>query len=551
MSHLMLLLALDARLLSNRYFRTRRGTLSTLGMLLLIIALGAGLTLASRHLLVRGIGPGGDLALLALPMGMMVLVSLLLLASSVQSVARNFYRSPDLALLMATPIPGDALVTFKLLSHIRATAGGAAMGALPLLVATGMVLDAHFSYYLALPLLYLLVAVVSVMLGVILGMLGMGLLPPRLFTAISTGLPAALGIGGWGLYLLARVSPGLLAPLKYLLEQLAEGRWIVDLIPPLAAGRLAMQAAAGRIGDAWSSGALLLATAAAVAAAALPATRRLFRQGWLRSLPTPPRAQPPGRATGIGPARVRLAPVLSVALLELRFAARNREMWSAALGALVMYVGPVALVLGGSYLPGRETGIAFLMVLAGSLFATMAAAVPFYTLDMMPGSNLLADRFWLLRLLPVTGGQVLGGRFLAHMALALPCALSGLLALALVRSPGAAVLLAACAATTLFTGAMTALHLGWEVLVLHRFGGGLGPLATIASYGLDAALIILGPGLLAAHAWRDVVSQLPVLGWVPGALGGYGTAAISVAVGLAFLVLSLRVGINSWSRLEI
>lgn len=97
---------------------------------------------------------------------------------------------------MATPIPGDALVAFRLLSHLRSTLAGTSVVAVPLLVATGLILNAHASYYMVLPLLYLLVAVVSSNLGVVLGMLGMRVLPPRLAMALSSGLPVVLGILG-------------------------------------------------------------------------------------------------------------------------------------------------------------------------------------------------------------------------------------------------------------------------------------------------------------------------------------------------------------------
>lgn len=299
-------------------------------------------------------------------------------------------------------------------------------------------------------------------------------------------------------------------------------------------------AASGHLSHAGRSALLLTLVTFAVAALTLLVSRRLFRRTWLRALPVTSRIRSKSTSFAKGWSG-NLSPALAVALMDLRFATRNRDMWPGALGALAIYLGPVLVLVTGGYLPGQEAEIMSLLVMGASVFSVTAASVPFYTMELMANRDLIVGRFWLLKLLPIRDVDVFTGRFLAHMALAVPLGLLGLTVFTLARPVTIPMFAASIMATSLFTAAMIALHLAWEALFIHRFRGVLSPFANILSLGLDAALIILGRGLLAAYAWRDLVSRVPILGVVPEALGLPGTLAISGAIGIAFLWLSFRV----------
>lgn len=554
MSHLQLLLRKELWVLRNSYWRTRKQAAATLGVLLLLLLAAAGIAGAShswlRPLLAQ-VPPSVRGALVApLLLVLLAWLGLLFFASTAQESRNRFFLTPDLSLLVSTPV--NPLLLFSVRFVLFICLSPASL--LPLflfgigpLIGLGLIVGAPWYYYpLVAPIAYLYVLVPAA-LGVAAIMLLLRVFSPqRLFQVAAIG--SAIMGGTWLVFVFGDQT-------AILIRLLGAAEWV----GPAWRAVLPLHAAAGLLTALLGYGTGALGhLAALVGSAALVFLVGMLVVGWayyrnyerLQVGQWRPAAAIAARQATAGARRGR--PPGSLWLLVLgqwKMAWRNREVAQGALGIGFGLVGYVIIVsqLGS----GAEPLLALAHVAVISFMCNLVVQIMFVPFAMISDPSVVCKQYWPLKTAPVPGRLVVYSLMLAQCLPALFLALLALIAANVAQ--GAAptdvalslglmlFVLPSSAGIFQLTSLLGSSAVGRQAPLLARMVRDLAPVLYGALVLLPAA-VGYGYQRVAAlsfmHAWpRELVLPLSVL--------------LTVLLAVVALTQSLRLMNLTWQALEI
>jgi ABC-2 type transport system permease protein len=340
-------------------------------------------------------------------------VVLLLIVVGIPRIFTLLYAARDVELLFTLPIPARGVFLLKFGQSV-VEVGGLALLALSVpLLSYGLAAGAKWLYY---PVaLIVLVSVVVVALGLchLVDLLLVRVLPARRVKGFMTALSALAGLlGVLGSQFIGNAST----------RVTTNG---LDALPTLpswlptswAAGALT-RGARGEAGALLYAGALALVTCV-LAGAALTLVERGFRLGWVRL------SEGEGRRRGARaerrsarPPSALPGPLVAIGLKELRLLLRDVREWMMVMPFLV--IG--ALTLYRTATAGNDVGDAQASWLLLQL--EVLGGFAFFGANFAGGAIAReGDAWWVLRSAPVTGWQVMLGKFWVYWLLPLAGAL--------------------------------------------------------------------------------------------------------------------------------
>jgi hypothetical protein len=547
MSYLAPLFTLQWRLLRNAYWRTRRQRFTTL----LTIAGVAGLAIYLGHFLSDLFDPAwGWLAFVLIA----VLIFLLALIASLASLIPHFYRSPDLAYLLALPIPANQILAVKFLAVQLQSSLGVLFISLTLLMAAGLSIAAPWYYYAALLPFFVVFTFVPAGISLLLGMALLRVMTAQAFSMLAGALSVATSLLGWLAVLV--VSPEQLLPLLVRAAELLG--WLsplAELASPISAGQLLYALASAAPAQGLRPLLMLLLVTVTTMLIIFWVARYLFYQGWLVTQSAP--ASRPRQAVRPGGGAIQ-PPLIAALVAEWRCARRNKEAWFSFLMPLAIFVALIFFGLEGRILAWLE-GSPEIVLVAVILGATTALPWGLATLFMpvnqiqQKGANLkalyglLKRRLWLTKALPLTTAEVVLTEVLKVTAPTFLLGAAGILVFMLL---GAA---APSHALLALIGLGLLLHGLWIVMTwLEYWGYGPGEKLSPVMVNLLQMLaplvyLLAAAGPLTLYLLAGVIAGLAPLSQLL-LLGGLLSWLL---VSLLAIWLGWRLAVRSWEAMEI
>jgi ABC-2 type transport system permease protein len=370
------------------------------------------------------------------------------------------YGSDDLELLLGQPVSSARIFAIKTGELFVNAAGLPLAFTLPVLLAVGRAVDAHFLYYPASILAAVSLYALPVTSGSLLALVLVRFSPAGRVREVATGVSvaaAAAAVLGFRMLRpekLATITA--LGPEEFEAALAAFTRLEIGWLPPAWATTASWAAAGGEVHA--SLLALLLVGACGLLLTGVLA-RLAYTRGWVRSLDSvPPRRL---RAIRSVPAwerllRLRLGVVGVILAKDARVFLRDVQQWSQVL---------VLLALGGVYfvslaavpVPNQQFRDALGAVnigFAGFLLAGVALRVVY------PSVSYEGAAYWLTRVNPVRVRDLVAARFLFNLPIMLLLGLGLGLAAALVLDLSPVLALAAPVAATCMAIAITGLAVG-------------------------------------------------------------------------------------------
>ena len=414
----------------NTYFRTRRRSLLTLGVLLIALGAMTGITLGATGLLRSAFAFFGGKVEIALPLvlsGLFTWLTVAAFAGGVQVALPRFYRSPDLNLLISLPVSAKTLFATRFLFTMFNISRGQLFLMLPILIAAGIVAGAQIGFYfLSLPVFFLVCALPAALSIALLVVLVRWFSPKRIMQA--GGLLGILSNGFFVFLILTEEE--VVTRIFALLE--AAPLWLLQLSPPGMAAELFTAVALGDFAGMIAPAGKLIAIGIIITAGSLFLVQRFYHRGFARLqeiAPQKKRAKPVFSAP-VNRAIPRLGRWGDLVIVQWQQGLRNHEAALIALGmlaALIGYVITMALIelpVGPQWrdllIFGHIGVIAFLSGLPVSILL-----IPPLT-RLADNPRILKERYWLCKVASLDGRTLFRSEWLANF---LPSVLLGIVAL--------------------------------------------------------------------------------------------------------------------------
>ncbi|MFW0859258.1 MAG: putative ABC transporter permease subunit [Dehalococcoidia bacterium] len=546
------LLQKEALVFRNSYLKTRRQILIALAWLTLGLAFFGWVTgqIAER---IRPL-----LADIPLTLEMLLITSLLhlilfwLLFSTFSLMLREarskFYHSPELSLLISSPIPANTLFIFRFLLATSLSKGALmniAIFVLLPLIALGIASAAPWYYYLFIPLVVYPLLTISASLAILLVMILIKVLSTKRIMQAGAVF-GFLSTASWvGFFIIGpeRILPRL-------------PNWI-DAAEPALAILFPLSDAANALtyltqGDiAFGLLLRLFFASGVILTSSMLAAKRLYYSGYDRTQTV----EAATRKQVERPAREPFSPGRrsNLILVEWKKAARNYEMAQGAIGLLVMLIVYlfIAVVERFTIPEPWHSLIPLAHIAVIGFLASGAVAIFFIPAAIMQDKKALKEQHWLLKAAPFGGREFILCYWLAPF---IPQILLGgviLLVLNILTGSSILTILLSLVVFTLLGGAVTVLILALDM------AGYAGQRETASVTGgivrniLPWAYYIVALGILASGLVYAEIGFLGFLHHLPEGLVTTVSGAIFLALTGFTFYYSFRLGARGWERMEI
>jgi len=426
LEHLLILIQKDFLIWRNSYWRTGKQAATTLVVAVIVILV---VSLIIRALLGWFI-PITDAFPDAFKAEMLSTLVLLLLTwqfvsaffATIQLSRDNFFFTPDLALLIATPTNPKIIFTLRYLVFTFLTPFTfmeiAIFGVAPL-VALGLLVGAPTSYFvLLLPIIYLY-RIIPTALAVALHMTLIDVLSPRRFYKVLAIVNFLLG--GLPFYFFFSGQQELLIRWA---TQLANAEFVLWILPFLAAVRDLIVTLMGGDGGIWLPLFILVISIVIFASLGLAVVQRLYFRNYERLQTAEMRTSKNNKLKQDKAGAVSFAklPIIWFLILEhWKPAVRNREMLPAGILFITLLSVYVILIEGFA---GGQLWVMLLNVSAVAFCAQSATLILFIPLAMAEDRFAMQRQYWFYKIAPIGGKTFAGSLYLSHFLPALILALA-------------------------------------------------------------------------------------------------------------------------------
>lgn len=545
-----ILLQKEALVFRNSYLRTVKQILIALALLTAYLVFMGWLTwyfTGRMRPLLADIPPELEMLVIT-PLFYIILIWLLFLnfTAMLKEARSRFYHSPELSLLVTSPIPANTLFLFRFI--LGACFSQGALGTLliivPALIAMGIIGAAPWYYYLfVLPVLYPLL-IISACFAVVLVMLLVKVLSAKRI------MQATAALGFLGIPLMVGFLVGFMGHLPQLLEWVMAAELVWDVIFPLNDGATVLSRLVQGEVVLWPLLRLFLASGVILAGSML-AAGRLYYQGYERSqmVEITGKRRVERRATE----PISLGRRSNLILTEWKKAVRNYEMAQAAIRPLAILLLLLSLLAAGGAAPPEPSGSLVLLGLIGVIgfLVTGMVAVFFTPAAVQQDRKLLKEQFCVLKSAPFGGGDFILCNWLAPFIPQI--LLSGIILLLLHIFIGSSILiiLLSLVVLALLVGSVGALKLGLDIAGIAGRGETTNLLDRALPHVLPKLYYILALGILALGLAYTEIGFLGFLHHLPqGLMTSISSAAFLGLVGFTSYY-SFRLGAKYWEEMEI
>lgn len=551
------LLQKELAMLKNSGLTTKKGVLIRLaafaGGLIVLGALTYAIVWGINALLRFASLPVEEIGLIVNPFFYLILLLLSWLALAViwHEGRSEFYHSPDLNLLVSTPIPAKLLFAFRFVTYTCFSFALLSLLGLPPFIAMGIVAEAPWYYYLfLLPIVHALMIIVA-SIGICLLMVLMRLLSAKRImhlTIIFSCLLGALWIG-MVIYGFGEIIPRIF-------DWVAAAEPVFAIIFPL---REAVESLGyllrGEPATALWSFVPLLVSSGVIFVGAILAADKLYWAGFAKAQiaeaqPRKKTRSPKGVLKKDKPA-VLSGRKGSFFLAEWRKASRNYEMGSTAIGEIV----PLIIMAITTFIQDPQPGLGmvlliFLNVGFLGLWGSQAIEAFFAPPGSRKDAKILQQQYSLLKTMPLTGGEFIRYRWLA---LFLPQFLFTGIILLLINiglGSGLLITLASLAILALLIGSRGALHLGIDMI---RYARRVERAVVFRIWRVALPIIyyILALGILVLGQLYTHIGFLGFMHYWPQWLATTISGVLFLALVGFILYYSFRLAIRHWEMMEI
>lgn len=552
MGHLRLFLQKDLLVWRNSYWRTRGQAAGTLAVAAVMVVI-AGLVI--RALLrwfspIVEMFPGALAADMLSPLVLMLLAWLLVSTffTTAMLSREHFFHTPDLALLIATPVKPIIIFALRFLFLALAPLGlldVVSFGLAPL-AALGLMAAAPWSYYaLLLPVLYLYRIIPAVFAVTSIMLLARALRPRRLYQALAVG---NFLFGGLPLFFYFGDQQALLFRLT---AWLADAELVAWGLAPVAAMRdLILGLMRGDVGV-WLPLVVLSGSVAAFVALASAVVERVYFRNYER-LQTAER-RPPKKVWADdrdtrGATRAAGRPLLWFLVVEhWKTAARNREMLYA--GIFFISLLPVYVVMLERFFGGLPW-VMLVNVAVVAFCAQLATLLMLYPFAVRADLLVLRRQYWFYKTSPVEERTFVGSLFLAHCLPSLALALALIVPVSHFTGLTGGWMLPATGLLTLLVVSSVALQQLTELLQAASFGEKVPLLSRVVREAAQLyGLLLMLPAATALY-YRQLGPLSFMHGWPQSAVTAL-AATTTVALAIVVTRQSLQSMATVWRTMEI
>lgn len=471
------------------------------------------------------------------------------LISFVQSIStfiRNFYKSPDMNYLISIPIPLNYVFLFKFFEHIISSIKSMLFLFFPFLAALGLWVNAPLIYYLLIIPLYIIISIIPCAIGVIVAMIGLRLVPVKVFNIVTSTFTFAINVSFAVLF--SRVQD---ISSTYIIKiiEFFEKPFMSDIIPVTAGVRIFYSAVMRE----WSnfSALFLLAISILFISIAFMISKKLFFEGWAKNQLIESQVTKKRVIESNIHKDSQRNEIFQWIKTEWLMAIRNSEMIMGSAFMLMFYLFSIfSFVYGGFFSNDPLLGVSLLITIA-AIFNIIAVSIVFIPTDITKDKSLWKRRYWLLKVMPLEEKKVFNIQCIMFFVPAYIISLVGIIIYSAVNTLSIHLILLSVLSMFFILFGSSAIYISVELLALTDFFEKNAFLGNIITLIIPILYGILSAGSIALFLAKNLVANIMILSDISSLLNIPIVSILSVTTVVATFIFSRLVFIRVWGNLEI
>ncbi len=553
MDYILWFLKLRLSILRNILWKDRNTVLRTVKIGMIIVSLQILLIYLFKKYTFNGLIPeditAAKTVIMALCTVATTFIHFFAFVQSISNIIKNFYKSPDLNYLISIPVPINYVFMSKYAEYVFNSNKDKIFIMFPLLAAMGWSVSAPWFFYLLIIPFYFLISLIPSTLGLIIGMLSIRILSTKLFTRITIFLSFAVNI------LFIVILSGrtrVISPIY--VQNFTEflGRpFMTDIIPVTAGIRILSFSATGELERLFVPLISLVITTLLAVILVFFLSQKLFYGGWSKSQHSDSKVYKKQSSKSGDFKKSYSHSTWGLIKGEWQMALRNHEMFIPGASLLLVFVIPLILFVFKGYFSEDPLLALYILIGIAGIFNIMAVSVPFNPIEIAVDKNLMKNRFWLLKVMPLNGYKVFDIESIMVLIPGYLVSLVGILLFSVIRGIDLPAILLSGLALLMILYGSAAIYTAVDILFLekyyekNRFTGYVLSLVLPALYGMLSA----GPMIL--FFLKDAPIHIWMLSKISNVLTLPAATAVLVATVIVTILLSRKITAVLWEKLEI
>ncbi|MDQ2085230.1 hypothetical protein RBH29_02115 [Herbivorax sp. ANBcel31] len=545
MNYILWFLKLRFLILKNILWRDKKTIARTIFIGILIVISQVFLINMVNRLFIKDIFVGDENVRIAVATTFFAIgvgwIYLLCFFDSANNLIRNFYRSPDLNYLITIPVPINYVFMSKFIEYIVKNTWGKLFLVFPVLFAMGQSLSAPWYFYFLIIPFYILISIVPSAAGVIIGMLGVRLLSSKIYSSIIVVFSFVVNMGFF--ILLGRIESIIDLHMESVLE-FFQRPFVMDLFSFTAGIRIFLFAVLGSIGELMLSLSLLILVTGLITVLIFIFAQRFFYTGWSKSQHTEAKIYKNKWEKSYDTKKNYLWNWIKG---EWKMAFRNKELLPGCAMFLGGYLIMLIVLIARDIFSNPLFNIYLLMAIA-SFINVIAVSIPFIPIELATDKNLVKNRYWLLKVMPLKASDVFNIQCTMILVPVYIISFTGIMVYSILNGVGIlSIILAGIALALLLCGSV-ALTYAIDIFVLDKFYDKNKIIGNIIAMVLPITYSILSVGPIILF----LIEDFPVsVSFIQKFLNLPIVIIIFVFVTIFSSIVSRKVFVHSWSNMEI
>ncbi|TVP94565.1 MAG: hypothetical protein EA374_06620 [Acholeplasmatales bacterium] len=543
------LLTLQFTQLRNQYLRDRATRSRTVMALMAIIAFMYLLTrLLYNSFSVDIDATHGSFNAIVFIMFSMVMFWLFFMAfiQGLSTFVKVFYRSQEMNHLVTLPIPFNTLFLFSFLKLIFVSNKAMLILFVPFVATIGLYIHASWWFYvLIVPVFYVMV-IIPCSIAVLVALVGLKYLSSKLFSLLTTC--GALVLNFAFAFLFTR-SDTVFTDFYPRIAMFVERRFILDVFPMTAGARIWMTL--GQLETYRFSVLFYFLTTIVTVLISLSVSKRLYYKGWEKNQVIE------ARLVNRRPLKLKARQLATHHVIvhwiktEWKMAKRNYDMLIAAISMLSFYILAVLSFTFGDFFSGDTTLEIALCIFVATLFNVMAISLLFLPADLTKDKSLWKQRYWLLKITPLSGMAVLMMQTLMYFLPAYAISLSGLIFYALFAGITLPTFIVSSFSLFIVLLGASLIYVTTEMLSLSAFFERNALLGNIMTFVIPISYAVLTVGGLIVWLAKDYIVNFGVLYDLAKPINLPFALSVAVLAVVSSSLFAYKAFIPVWNKLEI
>lgn len=473
-------------------------------------------------------------------------ISFMSFIQGLSNFSKVFYKSPEMNHLVTLPISYSKLFFYRLIKLIFMSNKSMLVLYIPFAATIGLHINAPLIFYVLIIPLYFVITIIPSSLAAIVALLGFKFLSNRVFSLLTTITALGLNVG---FALIFTRSTTLFEKLYPQIVSLFEKEFVLDIIPLISGTRLFL--IISEIDQHYPAMLFYITTTLILFFMSVLIAKRFYFKSFEKNQIVENGRIKNNQVFKKESMYSNFSLIIHWMKVEWKMASRNYDMFIASISMLSFYILAVLALTFGNLFSKNATIEIALLIFMSTMFNVMAISLLFLPSQINKDKSLWKNRYWLLKILPLSGNQILLLQSFMYFIPAYGISLTGLIIYAIFSSLSFPILLVSSLIMLVSLFGASLVFVTTEILSLSEFFEKNTMIGNLMSFLLPILYALLTSGLITLIIAKAYLVNISFIYQFASFLSLFVAILISIMTFILASLYARRVFSTVWHKLEI